>query len=158
MPTTGNFGSKRHRWLTHGLLAARLSGQKTMRCVIVDTREFRSSLPNLLYRVGIQVVPCMLTVGDYVLSPKLCVERKAIPDLISSFKSGRLYQQCVSKCFVITNHQCYLLSSTRINRFLEPFAEFKPPTSRATNPLSAKIPETRDPAENYRVACFISSP
>ncbi|KAK6458566.1 uncharacterized protein RJT20DRAFT_6963 [Scheffersomyces xylosifermentans] len=62
--------------------------------VVVDVREFRSSLPNLLYRIGIKVIPCMITVGDYIVSPKICVERKSIPDLISSFKSGRLYHQC----------------------------------------------------------------
>ena len=28
-------------------------------------------------------------VGDYVLSPEICVERKAIPDLHSSMASGR---------------------------------------------------------------------
>lgn len=62
--------------------------------VIVDVREFRSELPNLLYRIGIVVVPCMITVGDYIVSPKICIERKSIPDLVSSFKSGRLYEQC----------------------------------------------------------------
>ncbi|KAG7192321.1 uncharacterized protein KQ657_002040 [Scheffersomyces spartinae] len=62
--------------------------------VVVDTREFLSSLPSLLYRVGITVAPCMLTVGDYILTPKICVERKSIPDLVSSLRSGRLYQQC----------------------------------------------------------------
>ncbi|ABN67237.2 DNA repair protein [Scheffersomyces stipitis CBS 6054] len=62
--------------------------------IVVDSREFGASLPNLLYRIGIKVVPCMLTVGDYVISPKICVERKAIPDLVSSFKSGRLFTQC----------------------------------------------------------------
>lgn len=62
--------------------------------VIVDVREFNSSLPNLLYRVGCKVIPCMLTIGDYILTPKICVERKAIPDLIQSLKSGRLYNQC----------------------------------------------------------------
>lgn len=62
--------------------------------IVVDLREFGSSLPNLLYRVGIKIIPCMITVGDYIVSPKICVERKSIPDLISSFKSGRLYQQC----------------------------------------------------------------
>ncbi|EGV62313.1 DNA repair protein RAD16 [Yamadazyma tenuis] len=62
--------------------------------VIVDVREFNSSLPNLLYRVGSKVIPCMLTIGDYILTPKICVERKAIPDLIASFQSGRLYNQC----------------------------------------------------------------
>lgn len=123
----------------------RIAGGATFRTendemrVIVDTREFRSSLPNLLYRVGIQVVPCMLTVGDYVLSPKLCVERKAIPDLISSFKSGRLYQQC-EQMFRHYESPVLLIEFDENKSFsLEPFAEFKPPTSRATNPLSAKI-------------------
>lgn len=62
--------------------------------IVVDVREFRSELPNLLYRIGIIVVPCMITVGDYIVSPKICIERKSIPDLIGSFKSGRLYEQC----------------------------------------------------------------
>ncbi|KAL6449854.1 RAD1 DNA repair protein RAD1 [Candida maltosa Xu316] len=62
--------------------------------VIVDTREFGSSTPNLLYRIGITVIPCMLTVGDYILSPQMCVERKSVDDFIQSFKSGRLYTQC----------------------------------------------------------------
>lgn len=61
--------------------------------VVVDVREFRSSLPSLLHGRNMVVVPCMLTVGDYVLSPSICVERKSIKDLISSFKDGRLYNQ-----------------------------------------------------------------
>src|SRR5881398_1406517 len=61
--------------------------------VVVDVREFRSSLPSLLHGNNIMVVPCMLTVGDYVLSPDICVERKSVRDLISSFKDGRLYNQ-----------------------------------------------------------------
>lgn len=40
------------------------------------------------------VVPCMLTIADYVLTPDVCVERKSVKDLISSFKDGRLYNQC----------------------------------------------------------------
>ncbi|KAG0182633.1 hypothetical protein DFQ29_002965 [Apophysomyces sp. BC1021] len=64
--------------------------------VIVDMREFRSSLPPILYSEGIKVVPCTLQVGDYILSPDMCVERKSIADLISSFTSGRLYTQCES--------------------------------------------------------------
>lgn len=61
--------------------------------VVVDVREFRSSLPSLLHGQNIQVIPCMLTVGDYVLTPQICVERKSVRDLISSFKNGRLYNQ-----------------------------------------------------------------
>ncbi|KAK9466665.1 hypothetical protein V1512DRAFT_263159 [Lipomyces arxii] len=64
--------------------------------VIVDIREFRSSLPSLLHGAQVVVVPCMLTVGDYVLSPDICVERKSVPDLVSSFRDGRLYTQCES--------------------------------------------------------------
>ncbi|KAH9846206.1 hypothetical protein C2E23DRAFT_853988 [Lenzites betulinus] len=62
--------------------------------VIVDMREFRSSLPSLLHASGLLVLPVTLTVGDYILTPDICVERKSIPDLISSFSSGRLYTQC----------------------------------------------------------------
>jgi len=58
--------------------------------VIVDVREFRSSLPGLLHVSNIDIHPITLTVGDYVLTPELVVERKSVPDLISSFNSGRL--------------------------------------------------------------------
>ncbi|KAG8829203.1 hypothetical protein FRC17_006986 [Serendipita sp. 399] len=62
--------------------------------VIVDIREFRSSLPGLLHVSGIDVHPITLTVGDYILTPDMVVERKSVSDLISSFNSGRLYTQC----------------------------------------------------------------
>jgi DNA excision repair protein ERCC-4 len=62
--------------------------------IVVDMREFRSSLPSMLHRQGVEVKPATLTVGDYILSPTMCVERKSIPDLIGSFNSGRLYNQC----------------------------------------------------------------
>lgn len=39
------------------------------------------------------VIPCQLTVGDYILTPDICVERKSIRDLISSLRNGRLYNQ-----------------------------------------------------------------
>lgn len=32
-------------------------------------------------------------VGDYILSPDICVERKSLSDLIGSLNSGRLYNQ-----------------------------------------------------------------
>jgi len=60
---------------------------------VVDLREFRSSLPSLLHARNMIVVPCQLTVGDYVLSPDICIERKSVKDLISSFKDGRLFHQ-----------------------------------------------------------------
>ncbi len=38
-------------------------------------------------------MPVTLEVGDYVLSPEMVVERKALPDLHQSLASGRLYTQ-----------------------------------------------------------------
>ncbi|KAJ6714912.1 DNA REPAIR ENDONUCLEASE XPF [Salix viminalis] len=61
--------------------------------VIVDMREFMSSLPNVLHQKGMSIIPVTLEVGDYVLSPSICVERKSIQDLFTSFTSGRLYNQ-----------------------------------------------------------------
>ncbi|KAK9927727.1 hypothetical protein M0R45_024896 [Rubus argutus] len=61
--------------------------------VIVDMREFMSSLPNVLHQKGMRIIPVTLEVGDYILSPLICVERKSIQDLFMSFTSGRLYNQ-----------------------------------------------------------------
>lgn len=61
--------------------------------VIVDLREFRSSLPSLCDKKGLDVLAVTLEVGDYVLSPEICVERKSLSDLIGSLRSGRLYSQ-----------------------------------------------------------------
>ncbi|XP_068003195.1 DNA repair endonuclease XPF [Melanerpes formicivorus] len=64
--------------------------------VIVDMREFRSELPSLIHRRGIDIEPVTLEVGDYILTPDVCVERKSISDLIGSLNNGRLYAQCIS--------------------------------------------------------------
>ncbi|KIJ56197.1 hypothetical protein M422DRAFT_198890 [Sphaerobolus stellatus SS14] len=66
--------------------------------IIVDQREFRSTLPNLLHASNLKIIPATLVVGDYILTPTMCVERKSIPDLVSSFNSGRLYTQCELMC------------------------------------------------------------
>ncbi|BFY99533.1 hypothetical protein BsWGS_02573 [Bradybaena similaris] len=64
--------------------------------VIVDMREFRSELPSLIHRRGIEIEPVTLEVGDYILTPDICVERKSVSDLIGSLNNGRLYQQALS--------------------------------------------------------------
>ncbi|XP_024534735.1 DNA repair endonuclease UVH1 isoform X1 [Selaginella moellendorffii] len=61
--------------------------------IVVDMREFSSSLPCVLHQQGMRILPVTLEVGDYVLSPEICVERKSIADLYASFSSGRLYHQ-----------------------------------------------------------------
>ncbi|KAJ8962983.1 hypothetical protein NQ317_013788 [Molorchus minor] len=62
--------------------------------IIVDMREFRSELPPVIHKRGIDIEPLTITVGDYILTPDICVERKSLSDLIGSLNSGRLYQQC----------------------------------------------------------------
>lgn len=107
--------------------------------VVVDVREFRSSLPNLLYRVGIKVVPCMITVGDYIISPKICIERKAIPDLISSFKSGRLYSQC-EQMFRHYELPTLLIEFDESKSFsFEPFSDLRNYKVNASNPIATKL-------------------
>ncbi|XP_068632309.1 DNA repair endonuclease XPF isoform X2 [Battus philenor] len=66
--------------------------------VVVDMREFRSDLPALLHKKGINIEPVTITIGDYILTPDICVERKSISDLIGSLNSGRLYTQCTQMC------------------------------------------------------------
>jgi DNA excision repair protein ERCC-4 len=64
--------------------------------VIVDMREFRSSLPGLLHAGKFEVIPVTLSIGDYIITPEMAVERKSIPDLIQSFNSGRLCVGCLA--------------------------------------------------------------
>lgn len=70
----------------------------TSRRVIVDLREFRSELPSLIHRRGINVQPVTIEVGDYILTPEICVERKSLNDLIGSLNNGRLYNQAQAMC------------------------------------------------------------
>jgi DNA excision repair protein ERCC-4 len=60
--------------------------------IVVDSREFSSMTPIHLHEKGFWLIPMVLTVGDYVLSDDICVERKSVltGDLFESFRSGRL--------------------------------------------------------------------
>ncbi|XP_063242959.1 DNA repair endonuclease XPF [Bacillus rossius redtenbacheri] len=64
--------------------------------IIVDMREFGSELPSLIHKRGIEIDPLTLQVGDYILTPEICVERKSVSDLIGSLNSGRLYNQALA--------------------------------------------------------------
>ena len=102
--------------------------------VVVDVREFRSSLPSLLHGRSMIVVPCMLTVGDYVLSPTICVERKSVRDLISSFKNGRLFNQAETM-LQHYKHPMLLIEFDHNKSFtLDPFADHTTTMTTASNP------------------------
>jgi DNA excision repair protein ERCC-4 len=91
--------------------------------VVVDVREFRSSLPSLLHGRSMVIVPCLLTVGDYILSPNICIERKSIKDLISSFKDGRLYNQAETMLQYYKSPMLLIEFDQNKSFTLEPFAD-----------------------------------
>lgn len=91
--------------------------------VVVDVREFRSSLPSLLHGRNMVVIPCMLTVGDYVLTPDICVERKSVSDLISSFNNGRLYNQAETMLQHYKSPMLLIEFDAQKAFTLEPFAD-----------------------------------
>lgn len=62
--------------------------------IIVDEREKKSGIPDLLKAVGVNIEIKTLPVGDYIVAPETVVERKSIRDLISSIFDGRLFDQC----------------------------------------------------------------
>ncbi|QLQ81909.1 hypothetical protein HG537_0G01630 [Torulaspora globosa] len=114
----------------------------TQDIVIVDTREFNASLPGLLYRYGVRVVPCMLTVGDYIISPDICLERKSISDLIGSLHNNRLVSQC-KKMAKYYKYPTLLIEFDQGQSFsLEPFSErrnYRNKDSSTVHPISSKL-------------------
>lgn len=114
----------------------------TQDIVVVDSREFNASLPGLLYRYGVRVVPCMLTVGDYIITPDICIERKSISDLIGSLQNNRLASQCKK----MSRHYKYptlLIEFDHGQSFsLEPFSErrnYRSKDSSTVHPISSKL-------------------
>lgn len=101
----------------------RLAATAVQPRVVIDVREFRSSLPSLLHGRSMNTIPCMLTVGDYVLTPAICVERKSVSDLISSFKNGRLYNQAETMLLHYKNPMLLIEFDHNKSFTLEPFAD-----------------------------------
>ena len=62
--------------------------------IIVDERERKSGIPELLKSVGLNVEMKTLPIGDYIVASETVVERKSIRDLMSSVFDGRLFDQC----------------------------------------------------------------
>ncbi len=62
--------------------------------IIVDERERKSGIPDLLKSVGLNLEMKTLPIGDYIVAPETIVERKSIRDLMASVFDGRLFDQC----------------------------------------------------------------
>ncbi|MEM3712536.1 MAG: ERCC4 domain-containing protein [Thermoproteota archaeon] len=61
--------------------------------IIVDSRESNSPVVDELARLGAKIILSQLDIGDYVLSERICVERKTVNDFASSIIDSRLFQQ-----------------------------------------------------------------
>jgi DNA excision repair protein ERCC-4 len=101
----------------------RLAATAVQPRIVADMREFRSELPGLLHAQNMDVIPAQLTVGDYILTPTIAVERKSVSDLIGSFKSGRLFNQ-VETMLEHYKSPMLLIEFGDVKSFtLEPFAD-----------------------------------
>jgi Fanconi anemia group M protein len=63
--------------------------------IIVDNREYRSRVVKRLSDLGVKVNPKQLKVGDYIVSPRIGVERKSIDDFLESMIDGKLFKQAM---------------------------------------------------------------
>ena len=61
--------------------------------IVVDSRELSSTVPRELLEFGIVSKPKMLDIGDYLVSDRVCVERKTAEDFVGSMIDGRLMDQ-----------------------------------------------------------------
>ncbi|KAF2160127.1 hypothetical protein M409DRAFT_29423 [Zasmidium cellare ATCC 36951] len=107
--------------------------------VVVDVREFRSSLPSLLHGRNMVVIPCMLTVGDYVLTPDICIERKSVRDLISSFANGRLYNQAETMLQHYKSPMLLIEFDAQKAFTLEPFVDYSSSSLAASSAVGSDL-------------------
>lgn len=61
--------------------------------IIVDSRESRSGVAQMLQQLGAEVVQAELECGDYILAEGLGVERKAAVDFVASILDRRIFSQ-----------------------------------------------------------------
>ncbi|WEL39229.1 melanoma differentiation associated protein-like protein [Encephalitozoon hellem] len=71
--------------------------------VVIDSRELRAELPFFLFKARNKICISTLPIGDYLISPTVCIERKSIPDFTSSLNTGRLYLQASMMCYRYPN-------------------------------------------------------
>ncbi|WP_455391692.1 DEAD/DEAH box helicase [[Eubacterium] cellulosolvens] len=61
--------------------------------IMVDNREFNSTVVRELVKREVLIEPRQLPVGDYLISERICVERKLVNDFLQSLVDGRLFIQ-----------------------------------------------------------------
>ncbi len=61
--------------------------------VVVDSRELASNVVKELLKYNVLPKPEKLEVGDYIVSDRICIERKRIDDFIDSIIDKRIFEQ-----------------------------------------------------------------
>jgi len=74
-------------------LTDRGNGNEKRITVMADTRESGSAVLAELSRIGAEVKLLPLEVGDYIVSERVCIERKTTRDFAISMMDGRLFEQ-----------------------------------------------------------------
>ena len=61
--------------------------------IFVDDRELKSEAAKTLFVMGASLKPQRLEVSDFILSPRVAIERKTADDFEASVLDGRLFEQ-----------------------------------------------------------------
>jgi len=91
--TREKFEEKAQPKLDRFIKAPERKGEPFKPLIYVDNREAASSVAAELIALGADVKLAALNVGDYVLSDRVCVERKTTYDFASSIIDKRLFEQ-----------------------------------------------------------------
>jgi DNA excision repair protein ERCC-4 len=63
--------------------------------VFVDNRELRSKVSDYLRQLDVNVIEKQLSVGDYVVSDRVAIERKSVNEFSNSIYTNRLFDECI---------------------------------------------------------------
>jgi len=55
--------------------------------IYADIKEKTSGIIDILIDKGVQVIQKSMEIGDYLLSDRVCVERKTVSDFVGSIKN-----------------------------------------------------------------------
>lgn len=61
--------------------------------IVTDVRECRTEVVKELVSRGVNVSPMQVEIGDYVVSDRVCIERKSSKDFVDSMINGNLFKQ-----------------------------------------------------------------
>jgi ERCC4-type nuclease len=90
--------------------------------VFVDNRELRSGVSEYLRELDVNVVQKQLSVGDYVVSDRVAIERKNVNEFANSIYTNRLFDECARlkeayeiPILVVEGHLSAVFRFTRVN-------------------------------------------